>query len=245
MKIAIDIGHNVNNDTGAVGIKPEDELTMAVGLRLMELLRAAKHHVIECLPESATNVNDSLKQRVKKANIHHANIFVSIHFNAFYSRAYGAEVYAVSRIGKGIGREVLDEICKLGFYDRGVKSANLYVLRKTQMPAILVECCFCDNKADMGFFDVDKMAIAICKGLIGEVPDLHIKTPGMLVVHQDTYLKPSTEQSIDLPEDELIKITKGKHKLLDFCPEEEGHYLVELEDIGKKFIYAGHCRVKC
>jgi N-acetylmuramoyl-L-alanine amidase len=36
------------------------------------------------------------------------------------------------------------------------------------MPAILIECCFCDAKVDMDLFDVEKMAEAIKDGLIGE-----------------------------------------------------------------------------
>ena len=244
MKFAIDIGHNCLNDSGAVGLRKEDDLTMEVGVKLMQLLEAAGHRTLSCLPKVATSVSDSLRQRVEKANTHHANVFVSIHFNAFNGKAYGSEVYALSRAGKGIGREVLDEICQLGYFNRGVKSANFYVLRYTRMPAILIEACFCDHKGDMAFYDGARLAKAICKGLIGEVPELYEKTPGKMLVTQNTYLKPSTEQSIDLPAQELVALAPGEYSLLDYSPEEESHYCVELKDFtDKHYIYSRHCQI--
>ena len=52
MKFGIDIGHNAPPDTGAVGIKREDDLTKDVGNRLMQKLSAAGHSVINCTPSS-------------------------------------------------------------------------------------------------------------------------------------------------------------------------------------------------
>ena len=260
MRFAIDIGHNLRYDTGAIGIKPEDELTMAVGTKLSELLEKAGHTTIDCLPEEAQGLKDSLAKRVRKANIAHANIFVSIHFNAFNGKAHGTEVFALSRIGQRIARDVLDEICKLGYYDRGVKSANFYVLKHTKMPAILVECAFVDSAKDMALLDVDKMARAICQGLIGEVatpelgsgardrrevPLLSEKTPGKLIVTHKTLLKPSTEQSGYISKKDMKSIDLGEYQLLNVEAEEESHYWIEIEGIeGKWFIFRGHCQIQ-
>ncbi|MDJ0689230.1 MAG: N-acetylmuramoyl-L-alanine amidase [Xenococcaceae cyanobacterium MO_188.B32] len=245
MRFAIDIGHNLRYDTGAIGIKPEDELTMAVGTKLSELLEKAGHTTIDCLPDSAQGLKDSLAKRVRKANIAHANVFVSIHFNASSSgKAYGSEIYALSRLGKRIARDVLDEICQLGYYDRGVKSANFYVLKHTKMPAILVECAFVDSAKDMALLDVDKMARAICQGLIGEVPLLSEKTPGKLIVTHKTLLKPSTEQSGYISKKEMRAIDPGEYQLLNAEAEEEGHFWIEIKGIeGQWFIFSGHCQI--
>jgi N-acetylmuramoyl-L-alanine amidase len=171
MKFGIDIGHNCPpHDTGASGIKQEDLLTKEVGNKVITKLTALGHTVINCTPSSATSVSNSLQQRVNKANSNKVDIFVSIHFNAFNKTAHGTEVFAVSPTGNNIALEVLNKIVKLGFSNRGVKSgSSLFVVKNTTMPAILVECCFCDSSKDMTLFSTvtaDKMAQAIVDGLV-------------------------------------------------------------------------------
>jgi len=171
MKFGIDIGHNCPPDTGARGIRVEDNLTLDVGNRVIEKLKALGHEVIPCKPQSSSSVKDSLSQRVNRANANRVEIFVSIHFNAFNKQANGTEVFAGSETSRRIAKPVLDEIVKLGFFNRGVKSgSHLFVLRNTNMPAILVECCFIDSQKDMNLFNSEAMANAIVKGLTGKLP---------------------------------------------------------------------------
>lgn len=171
MKYGIDIGHNSPPDTGAVGIKIEDRLTLDVGNRVISKLRALGHEVIPCQPARSTSVTNSLLQRVNTANTNRVEVFVSIHFNAFNGQANGAEVFAASDNGRRIAQPVLNEIVRLGFFNRGVKSgSHLYVLRNTNMPAILVECCFVDSPRDMNIYEPEATANAIVKGLTGQVP---------------------------------------------------------------------------
>ncbi|WP_414550398.1 N-acetylmuramoyl-L-alanine amidase [Anabaena sp. CCY 0017] len=170
MKFGIDIGHNSRPDTGAVGIKSEDVLNTDVGNRVISKLRALGHEVIPCKPDRSTSVTNSLFQRINTANTNRVEVFVSIHFNAFNGRANGTEVFASSDAGRRIAQPVLNEIVRLGFFNRGVKSgSHLYVLRNTRMPAILVECCFIDSPKDMNIFDSEATANAIVKGLTGQV----------------------------------------------------------------------------
>ncbi|NER29872.1 MAG: cell wall hydrolase [Symploca sp. SIO1C4] len=169
MKFGIDMGHNAPPDVGARGIKIEDQLTKAVGTKLIEKLKSRNHRVINCTPSRATSVLNSLSRRVNTANWHRVDVFVSIHFNAFNGKVYGAEIYGVSDTSKKIAKPVLDKIVKLGFFNRKVKhGSHLYVLRNTRMPAILIECCFCDSRRDMELFDAEAMATAIAEGLTGE-----------------------------------------------------------------------------
>lgn len=171
MKFGIDIAHNSPPDTGAVGIKSEDVLTTDVGNRLISKLRALGHEVIPCKPDRSTSVTNSLFQRINTANTNRVDVFVSIHFNAFNGLANGTEVFAASQAGRQIAQPVLNEIVKLGFFNRGVKSgSHLYVLRNTRMPAILIECCFVDSPRDMNIFESEATANAIVKGLTGELP---------------------------------------------------------------------------
>lgn len=230
MKFGIDMGHNCPpHDTGASGIKQEDVLTKDVGTRLSAKLAAAGHSVVNCTPTSASSVNESLKKRVDKANSNNVDIFVSIHFNAFQStnKAMGSEVFAISNASKAIAKSVLAEIVKLGFKDRGVKSTAFFVIKNTSMPAILIECCFVDSKADMDLFDAEAMAEAIKDGLIGQSsPPNPTPQPATLKITKPTILKPSTEQSTDIPKAELVDIAPGNYPVLDIRREER-HYWVK------------------
>ncbi|MEI6441900.1 MAG: N-acetylmuramoyl-L-alanine amidase [Nostocales cyanobacterium ELA583] len=170
MKYGIDIGHNCPPDTGAEGIKSENKLTMEVGNKVIAKLESLGHTVIACKPNSANTVNQSLGSRCEKANSNRVDIFVSIHFNAFNGQANGTEVFAISDAGKKTAQSVLNEIVKLGFFNRGVKSgSHLYVLRNTNMPGILIEGCFIDSAKDMQIYDGEAMANAIVAGLTGKV----------------------------------------------------------------------------
>ena len=248
MKFGIDIGHNCRPDTGAPGLasgKTEDQLTMAVGTKLIQKLKDAGHTVVECKPSSAINETDSLKKRANKANQEKVNLFISLHFNSFNGKARGTEIFALSNASKAIATSVLNEITKLGFLNRGVKSANYLVLKNTSMPAILIECCFCDSAKDMAIFDAEEMAEAIKVGLIGQ-PAI-AKKKYVLEITQKTVLKPSTEQAADLPKESCIDIEPGKYAILDFSSE-EGHYCVEWLDSSKgnrreHFVFTGFAKV--
>ena len=250
MKFAIDAGHNISGvDTGAKGIIQEDDLTLDVAFDLIELLEGAGHEVVDCTPSDASSPSDSLRRRVKTANDAEADAFISIHFNAFNGSANGSEVFALSLDGKKIANAVLRNITRLGFRDRGVKEAAFYVLRHTTMPAILVECCFCDNQDDMNRLDVGDMARAIAKGLIGDkLPPKSSPEPRKLKVTTETHLKPNTSQVADIEDQEQVfPIEVGEYPILD-SGWEEGHYWVLWEDesYGERrfhFVYEGHGEV--
>ena len=171
-KFGIDLGHNCAYDGGANGVRfSENQLIMQVGTKVISKLRQLGHQVVECKPSTAKSPGHALRQRSYTANVARCDKFVSIHFNAFNGDAHGTEVLYLSTAGKNMAAPVLEEMAALGFRNRGLKYRNnLHVLKATNMPAILVECCFCDNWKDMNRFDAEKMADAIVKGLVGNVP---------------------------------------------------------------------------
>lgn len=230
MKFGIDMGHNCPpHDIGASGVRQEDVVIKEVGTRLIAKLGAAGHSVINCTPTSAVSLNDSLRKRANKANSNNVDIFVSIHFNAFNTKAMGAEVYGISQTSQAIAKSVLTEIVKLGFKNRGVKNTRFSVLVNTSMPAILIECCFVDSQADMALFDAEKMAEAIKVGLIGDAEDNSTPEPATLRITQKTILKPSTEQSSELESSTLFEIEPGDYPVLD-VRREERHFFVKWPD---------------
>jgi N-acetylmuramoyl-L-alanine amidase len=173
MKFGIDIGHNCPPDTGANGLpggKREDVLTKEVGDKVIAKLQSLGHQVVNCTPSSASSESDSLHKRANKANSTGVDCFASIHFNSFNGQARGTEVFAASTQGKAIAQRVLNNIVGLGFVNRGVKNGSHYfVLRHTNMPAILIECCFCDSATDMSHYNTiraNKIADAIVQGLV-------------------------------------------------------------------------------
>ena len=244
MKIAVDLGHNVRNDRGATGIKQEDDLIFDVGHKLIRLLEREGHEVVKVTPAIADSVIHSLRARCNSANDQKCDLFVSIHFNAFNRLAYGSEVYAISGSARQLGARILTEVGKLGFFNRGVKSRNFYVLKNTKMPAVLVECCFCDSERDMELYDPVTMAIAIKNGIIGKTGFYHsLSRTRYLHVSQNTWIKQSTEQAGELPEAEKIPLLTGLYTIEDREPTEESHFWVKLKSGLSGFVYDGHVNV--
>jgi N-acetylmuramoyl-L-alanine amidase len=117
------------------------------------------------------------------------------------------------------------------------------VLRHTIMPAILIECCFVDSAKDMALYDANKMAIAICNGLLGINGDYSQPKQNYLKVLARTPLKPSTDQAAALPDHQLVWIDPGKYPIKRFLPEEEGHFWIESADGKSYFVFAGHSEI--
>ena len=153
MIINVHGGHSLKC-RGASGLLDEVNEDRKVKNKVIELLRAKGHIVYDCTDDVGKDPNEVLRNIVKKCNAHTANLDVSIHLNA--NRGTGTEVYVINEIANA-----------LGIRNRGVKTKNLYVLRKAKAPALLVECCFVDNQNDKDHWNVDKCATAIVEGIIG------------------------------------------------------------------------------
>lgn len=133
--LAIDIGHNVPYDTGAVGIRREDDLNRLVRNSLISKLRERGIKVVNCTPNTAKSLNDSLYQRVITANNCGATLFVSIHHNACPG-GYGAEVLCIKDnyqdgLSTKVGEAILNELDSIGLKNRGVKDEGIYMLLTT------------------------------------------------------------------------------------------------------------------
>ena len=169
MKIAIDLGHGVDFDRGAVGYISEETIINAVGKLVIKKLKNKGHEVIEVRPNSACNTTDSLCQRTTKANKYNVDLYVSIHANA--GKGVGSEVYTYKAKKNDKAVNVLNNIVKLGFKNRGIQDGSrLYVIRHTSMEAMLIEVCFTDTKSDVDLYNrlgADTIAEAIANGLVG------------------------------------------------------------------------------
>ena len=160
IKIYIDQGHNPENpNAGAVGNGlREQDITYRVGEALAELLRADPAFEVRLSrPTPTTSLGSSnstsLRARVEDANAWGADYFISIHTNASEnSSASGTEAFAYSRPSAAftLGEDIVKGITAItGLRDRGMKvRPGLYVLKRTAMPAVLVELGFISNPGD-------------------------------------------------------------------------------------------------
>ncbi|RXI70487.1 N-acetylmuramoyl-L-alanine amidase [Clostridium tetani] len=174
MKIGIDCGHTkTGSDYGSRGVlRDESYLTREVGVRVANKLKALGHTVINCYKDNCSSLGDSLSYRVTQANNNNVDLFISIHFNAFNSQAHGTEVWTYGGKHFTEADRVLNNLVALGYKNRGIKNgSDLYVLRNTKSKAMLIECCFCDNKADMDIYNAEKISDAIVKGITSKLPE--------------------------------------------------------------------------
>ena len=142
-RIFIDPGHSIS-DPGAVGYEVERDLNEKVSKFMNEYLLS--NYVCETKVDPVTN--NSLSAVANAANNWKADLFVSNHFNAGGGDGYEALVHNEDRIP--LGKVFEKHVLAAGQNSRGVKlRPNLAVLRLTNMPAVLNEGAFVDNKKDI------------------------------------------------------------------------------------------------
>lgn len=179
MRINVHAGHNPDGKVacGAVGFIQESTEARKVKNEVISQLRQLGHTVYDCTCENGTSQADVLTKIVNACNANDVDLDVSIHFNAGAGdsagngKTTGAEVYVYneSSKAKAYAEKVCDTIAQIGFKNRGVKTnSSLYVLKKTKAPAMLVECCFVDDKDDVSLYDYQSMAAAIVYGITGQ-----------------------------------------------------------------------------
>jgi N-acetylmuramoyl-L-alanine amidase len=180
IKIYIDQGHNpVNPNAGAEGNGlREQDIVYRIGQELATLLRRDDRFDVRLSRPSPTtqvgsSLSDSLRTRVSDANSWGANYFISLHTNASdISAASGIEAYAYSRPSQAfaLGEQIVQSLSNVtGLPNRGMKvRTNLYVLRRTAMPAVLVELGFITNPGDAALMSQQPQLFAqgIYQGLL-------------------------------------------------------------------------------
>lgn len=178
MKFNVHGGHNFIVP-GAGGCFSETKEDRNVKNLVITKLKALGHTVYDCTDESGSTQSKNLVNIVNKCNAHSVDLDISIHFNASNGVGHGTEVliYSDGSKAKPYAQKIVNSIADLGFANRGVKTrTNLYVLKRTNSPSLLVECCFCDNQGDANLYSAEKMADAIVKGILGKTTEVKQNT---------------------------------------------------------------------
>ena len=159
IRVYIDQGHNPQNpNAGAEGNGyREQDLVFRIGQEFAEMLQARGYETRLSRPDPTTQLGTSnatsLMARVSEANAWGADYFISLHTNASeITAASGTEalVYRLGTTAALLGENLLRGVTEAtGLPDRGVvASPELYVLRRTRMPAVLMELGFITNPED-------------------------------------------------------------------------------------------------
>lgn len=177
MRVFINPGHDRKYDSGAcnpdLGLR-EADIAYDIGTRVAEYLDDAGCEVRVMQSDNLCNDSDyhNRKEAVcDAANDWNADLFISIHCNAFNGTARGTEVEvfrlngAAQRLARCILRQI---VSSLGTVARNVNARPaLKVLKHTTMPAVLVETAFIDNWSDAILLRdrADDFARAIARGV--------------------------------------------------------------------------------
>ena len=171
--IMLDAGHG-GRDPGAVyqGRQEKDDtlnLVLAIGQILQE-------RGIDVEYTRTTDVYETPYEKAMEANNAGVDFFVSIHRNSFPidNEVSGVEslVYALTGIKYQMALNNNEQLEGIGFVNLGVHARpNLVVLRKTKMPAVLVEVGFMNSETDNILFDnnFQDIALAIAEGILDTI----------------------------------------------------------------------------
>ena len=159
MKWYLDFGHG-GKDPGALGTNKtkESDTVLKIGMLIKNNLEQAFEKVI------TTREDDkyySLDHRSSKANKENCDYFVSIHMNSSTNKsAKGVEVWVYDEKSKlyTLSKDICSNLSKaINTPNRGVKiSKSFSVLRKTKMPALLIEIDFISNSSVEASLKSDK-----------------------------------------------------------------------------------------
>ena len=227
-KIAIDAGHG-GADPGAVyqGRQEKDDnlkLALAVGERL-------QNSGLDVYYTRTEDIYQTPYQKAMAANESGADFLVSLHRNSSeYPNQYtGVETLIYDKNGEKaeIAEDINEELENIGFRNNGVKiRPGLVILRRSKMPAVLVESGFINSEEDNRLFDeeFDRIADAIADAILKNFS----LTGEEETEQEETYYRVQTgayrnrENAVRQQE----KLTEEGYPA--FLLEREGYYLVQV-----------------
>ena len=180
--VTLDAGHG-GYDSGAVGPTGvlEKNVNLAVTLKIGEILKQNGINVVYTRTSDnvswPADVNEDLQKRCEISDAAGSDYFVAIHMNsADAEAASGTETYyySSSTDGKELASDIQSSLVNaIDLTDRGIKTANYYVIKYTAAPAVLVEVGFISNPEEEKLLNSDsfqnKAAQGIANGILEKI----------------------------------------------------------------------------
>jgi N-acetylmuramoyl-L-alanine amidase len=205
--VVIDAGHGGHDRGGIPGQRiAEKVMTLDVAQRLRNVLQASGYRVVMTRD---SDVFVPLGTRVSIANSYRNAIFVCVHFNATNrSGASGIETYFYSRDSLPLASAIHHFVVGgAPSSSRGVRRRGYYVLRKTNVPAVLVECGFLTNPTEAAYAQTasyrQKLAEEIAAGVRGRNSVGGALSTTRVATSETIPLQPYMDQT---------KVTSSKHR---------------------------------
>ncbi len=160
IRVYIDQGHNpVSPNSGAEGNGyREQDLVYRIGVATKDRLDQNPEFITRLSrptedTQLGTSNASSLRYRVDDANAWGADVFLSLHTNASVNSSVSGQealIYSEEGASYNIAESLLTSLSEItGLRNRGIfNRPGLYVLRRTAMPAVLLELGFITNEYD-------------------------------------------------------------------------------------------------
>ncbi|GAA5125691.1 N-acetylmuramoyl-L-alanine amidase [Luteolibacter yonseiensis] len=163
--VVIDAGHGGHDNGGQWGRVYEKHLALDTAYRLESKLKALGYQTV------MTRRSDyfiSLPQRVNVGNRYRNAIFVSIHYNYTWKQdVSGLETFFSNPASRPLAQYVQNSLIRrTRTVDRSAKYARFYVIRNSQIPAILVEGGFVSNTAERNRMKSGWFRESIAQGIV-------------------------------------------------------------------------------
>ncbi len=205
--VVIDAGHGGHDRGGIPGQRvAEKDMTLDVAQRLRNVLAASGYRVVMTRD---SDVFVPLGTRVAIANSYRNAIFVCVHFNATNrTGASGIETYFYSRDSLPLASAIHHFVVGgAPSASRGVRRRGYYVLRRTNIPAVLVECGFLTNPTEAAYAQTasyrQKLAEEIAAGVRGRNSVGGALSTTRVATSETIPLQPYMDQT---------KVTSSKHR---------------------------------
>lgn len=160
--IMLDAGHGGAEPGAVYNGRLEKDDTLKLVLTIGDILQ---NNGIDVQYTRTTDIYETPFEKAMEANRAGVDFFISIHRNSYPTdnQVSGVEslVYDLSGLKYEMAQEINEQLETIGFVNLGVKARpNLVVLKRTQMPAVLVEVGFINSETDNLLFDENFSAIA-------------------------------------------------------------------------------------
>lgn len=172
LKIYLDPGHGGEDNGAAYGDRldyvEEDDLNLIISFLLRYELKIAGHSVVMSREKDEFV---SLSGRTADANARQADIFVSIHCDAWHqetTRGMSTHIHpSCSPDARLLARHIHGSLVSAfpAHANRGIKQSNFHVLRASKMPAVLIECEFVTNPDTRRFLREPENQLSIARAI--------------------------------------------------------------------------------